>query len=159
VVVAAAEWTFTLQIYTSAHFQTVVRWARHWSFLFIVPRLALALSLSLFIDEHWATVSAGTPPVPAQKRVHTRAVACQALYRETIPSLSLPFFFVCVHYIQWSRVKVKTYTYDPPPPCILYAIIWASCDFNIKRFSLSPLYCQRRILLLSVVLHSCCISR
>jgi hypothetical protein len=131
VVVAAAEWTFTLQIYTSAHFQTVVRWARHWSFLFIVPRLALALSLSLFIDEHWATVSAGTPPVPAQKRVHTRAVACQALYRETIPSLSLPFFFVCVHYIQWSRVKVKTYTYDPLPP-VFYTPLYERAVISIS---------------------------
>jgi hypothetical protein len=118
VVVAAAEWTFTLQIYTSAHFQTVVRWARHWSFLFIVPRLALALSLSLFIDEHWATVSAGTPPVPAQKRVHTRAVACQPLYRETIPSLSLPFFF-CL--------------------CALYTVIQSQSQ-NLHVRSPSPLY-------------------
>lgn len=121
VVVAAAEWTFTLQIYTSAHFQTVVRWARHWSFLFIVTRLALALSLSLYLSMNIEPLSLLALHRSQHKNVYIEKQWPVSRFIERPFHLLLcPFFFVCVHYIQWSRVKVKTYTYDPPP--LLYFI-------------------------------------
>ena len=82
-------------------------------------------STSLYLSMNIEPLSAGTPPVPTQKRVHTRAVACQPFHL-----FSLPFLFVCI--IQWSRVKVKTYTRSTPP--------WISCAIP----SYEPLWFQHQ---------------